>query len=202
MKDFSNVDIRPANKNDANSLAKFINIAGEGIPEYFWQMSATEEKSAIDIGIERASRDIGGFSYKNAHVAVLNNQVVGMILIYPLEQPSQADINELENLPAVIRPMVELEYMVANTYYINALAVSEHVRNEGIGSKLISCAELEAKKSGFKTMSIQVFSQNQKALNLYIRQGYSEIQRLPVLEHPCPPFYDEDIVLLTKTLNL
>lgn len=193
--------LRQARKEDASVLANLINIAGEGIPEYFWQMSACKNKSAMDIGVERASRDEGGFSYRNAVVASIGDRVAGMILMYPLSYPTESEIKQLEELPEVIRPMVKLEYMVPGTFYINALAVHEEWRNFGVGSELLAFAEARAKTTGFNVLSIQVFSQNIGAVSLYKRHGYVESGRLPVLSHPCPPFYNEDILLLTKRIN-
>lgn len=53
-------------------------------------------------------------------------------------------------------------------------------------------------QAGYNKMSVQVFSQNISAVRLYERLGYHEVARAPVREHPCQPYYDEDVILLLK----
>ena len=61
--------IRQAESSDAESLAKLINLAGEGIPKWLWTRACVEGQTPLEIGIERAKRKTGGFSYANALVA-------------------------------------------------------------------------------------------------------------------------------------
>ncbi|HEY9640852.1 MAG TPA: GNAT family N-acetyltransferase [Coleofasciculaceae cyanobacterium] len=56
--------------------------------------------------------------------------------------------------------------------YIFLLYVSPHHRHQGIGSALMSQAELWAKQRGDRQIGLQVFTHNQPALNLYQKLGY------------------------------
>jgi hypothetical protein len=62
--------LRPARKEDARALAQLIDIAGEGFGTYLWSQAAGPGESALDVGMRRAQRDEGGFSYRNAIVAL------------------------------------------------------------------------------------------------------------------------------------
>ena len=64
----------------------------------------------------------------------------------------------------------------------------------------MSRAETIARTAGYEAMSIQVYSQNTGAVKLYKKLGYQEIARAAVREHPCQPYYDEDVILLVKPL--
>ena len=44
------MNIRNATKEDAGALAYLINLAGEGIPEYFWKTMAAEGESPLVVG--------------------------------------------------------------------------------------------------------------------------------------------------------
>lgn len=71
----------------------------------------------------RAARESGGFSYRNAHVAERDGRVVAMLLGYRLPEPY--DAGDLEALPSVVRPLVELEALAPGSWYVNAVAALE-----------------------------------------------------------------------------
>ncbi|WP_375570836.1 GNAT family N-acetyltransferase [Ahrensia marina] len=190
--------IRPAEPSDAPTLAKLIDIAGEGIPRWLWSRSSSDRQDPLDVGAERAHRTEGGFSYRNALVAERDGRPIGMVLSYAIDT---APDDDPDDLPAPIAPFVELEAQSVGTWYVNALAVSAGWRGAGVGSALMQAAEDLALKAGYGSMSIQVYSQNAGAVQLYQRLGYRDHARARVREHPCQPYYDEDVLLLLKPLN-
>ncbi|GAB3019711.1 GNAT family N-acetyltransferase [Bowmanella dokdonensis] len=192
------VHIRPATRDDALDLAQLIDIAGEGIPSYLWQQSCAPEQTALERGCQRAARDEGAFSYRNARVAIVDEQMVGMVLDYPILEPTEQELEQVPTLPEVVRPFVELEYRAIGSWYINALAVYAPYRNLGIGKCLLKDAQQRAMEKGCDLLSIQVFSQNLAAVALYHKMGFRLARSRPVLLHPCPPFYDEDVWLMIK----
>lgn len=191
------ISVRDALPADAPFLAGMIDIAGEGIPTWLWSRIAEPGESALEVGARRARREHGGFSYTNAVVAEFGGKPAGMMLGYVIEVPSDADRAEIPDLPAAVRPFVELEHEAPGTFYVNALAVRAGLRGQGIGTQLLRAAEDRAAAAGARTMSIQVFSQNQDAVRLYERLGYRWIASRPVLDHPCQPYYDADVHLMT-----
>lgn len=189
--------LRKATADDAEDLAKLIDIAGEGIPSWLWQQSAGPGQSPLSVGFERARRENGGFSYRNAIVAQQGTTITGMILSYPIDLPPEDNPDEL---PAPIAPFVALERHSVGTWYVNALAVIPAFRGCGIGSKLLQAVENHAPAAGYNRLSIQVYAQNTGAVRLYQRLGFRETARTPVRDHPCPPHYTGDVILLMKSL--
>ncbi len=190
--------IRQAAPSDAKDLANLINLAGEGIPNWFWTRACAPGQAPLDVGIQRAQRESGGFSYTNALIAERGGKATGMVLSYALtEAPSE----DPETLPAPIAPFVALEKLSVDTWYINALAVFENGQNQGIGSTLLKAAENLARANGQTEMSIQVYSQNMGAVRLYQAHGYAQAAREPVRLHPCPPYYTGYVLLLKKPLE-
>lgn len=189
--------IRPAKADDAYNLAKLIDIAGEGIPNWLWSMSADESNTALDIGAGRAQRTSGGFSFTNAHLAEVNGAVGGMLLGYPIIDVPDDNSNDV---PPPIVPFVELEKHYTGTWYINALAVFAEARGNGVGTNLMKQVELKARAVGLSKMSIQVYAQNRGAVRLYKRLGYQFAASAPVQDHPCQPYYTGDVLLLTKEI--
>jgi ribosomal protein S18 acetylase RimI-like enzyme len=199
MTDQSNAFIRPATEADAANLAMLIDLAGEGIPNWLWSKACVEGKTPLEIGIERAKRPSGGFSFANALVAEEREGVAGMVLSYGItETPAECP----DDLPAPIAPFVALEKLSVNTWYINALAVFPAAQNKGIGKQLLSAAEGLAKDNGYQEMSIQVYGQNTGAVRLYSQFGYDLDASEPVRLHPCPPHYTGDVLLLKKRLSV
>lgn len=192
--------LRAATPRDARTLAKLIDIAGEGIPNWLWGQMAGDGQTPLDAGEARARRDSGGFSWKNAIVAEHDAEVAAMMLGYPIAEPTDEDRAGVRGLPEPVRPFVELEHQSAGTFYVNALAALPGRRGRGLGSALLCAAQDKARASGIGRMSIQVFDQNTGAVRLYERLGYTATDSRPVLAHPCQPYYDGRVLLLTKAI--
>ncbi len=197
MNIFAKPVIRQANAADAADLAKLIDIAGEGIPNWLWTRQCVEGQTPLEIGTERARRPAGGFSFTNALIAQDDRGTLGMVLSYAIES---APAENPDDLPAPIAPFVALEKRSVGTWYINALAVFAGNRNSGAGTQLLLAAEKLAMANGYSTMSIQVYGQNTGANRLYERLGYELTATEPVRLHPSPPYYSGDVLLLKKSL--
>lgn len=174
--------ISKATPEDAANLAYLINLAGEGIPEFLWSEMITGQETALEVGTQRAAREDGGFSYKNAKVVRLEQEVAGMIIAYQLDNPY--DPGDLNDYPAVVRPLIELEAKAPGSWYINALATMEQYRGLGIAKALILEAEKQAKDAQVKTMSLIVAAENQAAKQLYLDLGYQQKASLPAVNFP------------------
>ena len=190
---------RDARRDDARALAQLIEIAGEGIPTFLWSQQARDGQTPLDVGTERAAREDANFSYRNAVVAHLDGRIAGMLLAYRLPPPSAKERAELPQIPALLRPLVELEYQVPETFYVNALAVFAAYRGAGIGASLLTIAQARARASGCDRLSVQVFAENEGARRLYQRCGYSVVDRRPIIAHACYP-YSTEVLLLTRPL--
>ncbi|MFP4597447.1 MAG: GNAT family N-acetyltransferase [Persicimonas sp.] len=162
--------IRPATKRDAATLARLVDLAGEGLPSWLWARSAQDGEDAFEVGQRRAVREEGGFSYRNAHVIEVDGQVAGMLLGYRLPEPYE--VGDLSELPEVVRPLVELEAQAPGTWYVNAVAVFEAFRGRGLGTQLMDLAEQLARDSGADELSLIVAENNDGARRLYERLGY------------------------------
>lgn len=61
--------------------------------------------------------------------------------------------------------------------HLHHARVVEELRGKGIGAKLMREAENEARKRGFKEITLGVDEDNQQAIKLYERLGYKEFIR-------------------------
>jgi len=174
--------LRPGRKDDARALAQLIDIAGEGFGTYLWTQAAAPGESALDVGTRRAQLEEGGFSYRNAVVAEIGGKVAGLLLGYRLASPY--DRGDLAALPAMVRPLVELEARAPASWYVNALAAFPEYRNDGLGTRLLAEAERIARDARAPAISLIVADQNEGAKRLYLRSGYREMARRPLVPFP------------------
>lgn len=188
--------IRAAKPDDARDLARLIEIAGAGIPTWLWSGMAAPGESPLDVGERRARREEGGFSYRNAIVAVRSGAVIGMILAYRLPPLSE---DEIADAPDVLRPILELEAEVPDTWYINAFAIDEAERGHGTGSRLMDATVDAARSAGCSQASVQFFSENPRAGAFYRRHGFRQVAARRVVPHPAFK-YTGDTVLLVRDL--
>lgn len=193
-----NPSIRQAIRQDAYDLARLIDIAGEGIPAWLWARNCADRQTPLEFGAEKARMSLGGFSYLNAQVAMLQGEVAGMVLSYPIDSAPEDDP---ASLPEPIAPFVELEAQSVGTWYINALAVYPGKRGDGIGTALLKHVECLALVAGSHSVSIQVYGQNAGAVRLYQSLGYELVAKAAVQLHPCQPYYTGDVLLLIKDLT-
>jgi hypothetical protein len=85
---------------------------------------------AWSIGRERAARDVGSFSYRNAKILDRNGLPVAALIGYGIPNapdPVPADI------PAMFVPLQELENLAPATWYVNVLAVLPEFRGTSSG---------------------------------------------------------------------
>lgn len=162
---------RRAVPDDAPILAELVNYAGEGLPLHLWGGMAGDGESALDVGVARARRETGSFSYRNAIVIERDGEAAGCLIGYAIpEQPEPIP----PDFPALVRPLQELENLAPGTWYVNVLAVRPQHRGHGLGGKLLDLADAFGQDAGCRGMSVIVADRNADARRLYERCGYRE----------------------------
>jgi ribosomal protein S18 acetylase RimI-like enzyme len=188
---------RPATKADASALAVLVDIAGEGMPAYMWSTLAAPGQSVLEFGRERAQRDGGGFSWRNAVVAEVNGEVAASLVGYRLDDPY--DLGALADMPEIVQPLVKLEAKAPGSWYVNVLATFPEFRGRGIGAKLLEIAERNGSETGAPALSVIVASWNATAMRLYRRAGYAALASEPAIVFP-GSHREGDWVLMVKSL--
>lgn len=162
--------IRAATIADAEEMAVLIDYAGEGLPSHLWAGMAEGGETPGQVGIRRARRDEGSFSWRNAWIAEFDGSVAGMLTGYPIATPAPVE----PGTPSLFAALQELENAASGSWYVNVLACHPGFRNRGIGSALMRKAEELARDAGFGEISVIVFDTNASARRLYERHGYAE----------------------------
>lgn len=172
--------LRPATPADAAALAELANMAGEGMPLYLWAGMADHGQDPWEVGRQRAQRESGSFSYRNATMLEVNGDVVGCVIGYKL--PDVPEPIDYEQTPAIFVPVRELDSLVCGTWYVDQLATFPRYRGQGFGTKLLEFAEEVAAAAGCHGLSIIVSDGNIGARRLYERRGFLQIATRPMLK--------------------
>lgn len=160
--------IRRALASDVSALVDVIEMASEGPVTYVWAGMAEPGETPRDVGLRRAAREEGAFSYRNATVATGGGRVRGGIVGYAIGAPQ--DI--APDMPAMFVPLQQLENLVPGSWYVNVLAVMADCRGRGIGGRLLMEGDRLARESGCGQASIIVSNGNPGARRLYERHGF------------------------------
>ena len=171
--------VRQATPDDASPLVDLIDMAGEGLASYVWQGLAEPGETPRDVGLRRARRPIGAFSFANASVATLGGAVIGGLVGYRIDTEVQPIPDDL---PAMFVPLQELENLAPGSWYVNALAVLPGYRGRGVGSHLLREAERRAAETGATELSIIVSNANPGAERLYEATGYLLCAERPMIK--------------------
>lgn len=171
------LDWWPATAADAPALVDFVEMAGEGLPEIVWAGMASPGESPHDVGLRRAARGEGSFSWRNATLFGRGGRVEGGLVCY-LQPPEPVGIGP--DFPAAFVPLQELENLACGSWYVNLVGVYPKSRGQGIGAAMLAHAETVARVTGAKGTSLIVFSGNPGAHRLYLRSGYREVARRAV----------------------
>lgn len=164
---------------DADVLAELVNYAGEGLPLYLWERLASAGETAWDVGRARARREQGSFSYRNAVVAELGGEPAGALIGYEIpDRPEPID----PDMPAMFKPLQELENLAPSTWYVNVLAVRPPHRGKGLGGVLLARAQEIGRGLGKRGLSVIVSDGNLGARRLYQRVGYEQRSALPMVK--------------------
>ena len=169
---------RSATKEDAPALAELVNYAGDGLPLYGWRKYAGEGKDPWAVGRDRAVREEGSFSYRNATVIEYGGVCAGCLIGYAISNEPEQIIADT----AIFAPLQELENLAASTWYINILGVLPRFRNLGLGGKLLTLADNTAKETGLRGCSLVVADENRGARRLYERNGFRERARRKMIK--------------------
>lgn len=186
--------LRVASEADASELADLVNFAGEGLPLYIWQGIAKGGQDPWEVG---RARQVEKAREGQIVVVDLGDGAVASLTGYPIgSEPTPIG----DDVPALFRPLQELENKALESWYVNVLACYPEYRGQGLGSRLLDLAEQIAREEGLHRMSVIVADDNAGARRLYERHGYVEAATLPCVKDGWETD-TEHWVLLIKSLR-
>ena len=167
---------RRARPDDAQALVELVDFASEGLALYLWTKIAGPGGDPWAVGRERALRESGAFSYRNAVVLERHGRIAAGLIGYPLKDKPEPIA---DSMPPMFVPLQELENLAPGTWYVNVLAAYPDKRGQGLGTALLALADKLAADAERRGLSIIVSDANTGARQLYERTGYREVARRP-----------------------
>jgi len=168
-------NLRPATISDAHHIARLVDFAGDGLYYHHWRSIAFPGTDPWTVGYQQVQSQTGDMSYTDTTLANISGRVLAGMVTYPIVEPHVDD----ENLPALFKPIVELENLAVDTYYISVLAAYPEFRGLGIGGRLLELAE---RKSANQPLSLIVNDGNSGAYRLYERRGFRKHTSRPIIK--------------------
>ena len=119
------------------------------------------------------------FSHQFIHVATIDNDIAGIIIVLPPQHPREDDFVTMLPWTALFRLAVTgiaLAPLLRNkdktTPYIQNICVAERFQRQGIGQQLITYATQDAHTHGYQSIALDVSLDNPRAQKLYERLGF------------------------------
>ncbi len=129
----------------------------------------TAEKSTISIHAAKAAAALSALHQDSFPAFWKEKDIAEMLAIAGTEA-------SIAGTPQLAMGMI-MGRALGDQYEILTMAVSPEWRRRGIGRLLLGHAKTEAKKSGAKTMFLEVAEDNIAAARLYGQEGFTEISR-------------------------
>lgn len=175
MRSGNSAVVRPARREEAADLARLGDMAGHGLPSYFWRHTAEPGQDPMEIGIARAIRDDADFSWRNAAVAAVDGRVAAAVVSYAIGDEPEP----LDELGPIMRTLQSLENRALGSHYVNVLAVYPEFRRHGLGRALLEEAE---RRAGPRRLSLIVEDTNAVARRLYDSFGFRATAEVPMVK--------------------
>ncbi|MER2039266.1 MAG: GNAT family N-acetyltransferase [Solibacillus sp.] len=174
--------IRQAQITEASAIAPLIYDA---IGDIANNLTGEHELQKILASLEQLIKQTTNrHSYLNTYVAVQEEYVLGIVVLYDGKQGKVLD-RQLEAQLATKMIHVSLDIEAHDDeYYIDTVCVSEKARGRGIGTKLLQFAEQQGKELGYDKISLNVELEKVDARRLYERMGYVVTEPWTIIEEP------------------
>lgn len=188
-------DARPTS-DDGLACARYVDEAAEG---FFRFMLGPRSAEIIARAFVRPDHDL---SYQNATFAERESSVVGMVLGYTAEQHRRSSLGTLKEAAGrrnlrmrlvliLFGPLMRIIDSIADgDFYLQAIAIDEQLRGDGLGALLMDSFEQRARESGASRLALDVSAGNQGAIRFYERRGMTIESQWPKrLKIPALTFY-------------
>ena len=169
------LQIRPAELDDAPFMAPLVNAADGGLPLQIWTSLAFPGADPWEVGIRRIQSDDTPVSWRMAWIAEVGGVPAGVLIVHQLsETPEELEATIMSPLWV---PIVELELLASDSAYIKTLSVTEAMRGQGVGTRLLAFAERFRGPEGTRVI---VADHDERYRRFFEHNGYSELSRRPM----------------------
>ena len=186
----AHLTIRGAVPEDANQLLELIEIASGGFVASLFAKTVPTGMSVDDYIIARMGIPDTGLSYAKLWVCEIGGSIAGFIAL----DQTPAEVEPIDpEMPAMFRPLTELENQAPGCCLINLLATFPEFRGQKAGLALMEFAEARRGKNG---LCLTVGDTNVAAQEFYRHLGYHITARRPVVREDWDAPYSEWLLMV------
>lgn len=181
------ITFREGTREDSDQIAELDNIASEGALDFLFH-DLVPGMTPVQLVAHGLRNDSYPHTYKNAIIAEHDKSVIGFSLSYPSKYHAITD--ELRNFLPADRLQHFKDFFssrIEDSYFLDALCVGKKFRNIGIGTELTIRTKQKAQKAGFRTLSLIVFADNERARRLYGKAGFATVKHIDLKPHTLIP---------------
>ena len=177
----SGLVVRKATATDSDALAVLADIAG-GETLAFIARGIDPTADARAIYRKMIASETGLFSHRNCLAAESNGKVIGLANAFP------ARIIDNDRSMTLTAREQHLEARTrlndSRSYLLNNIAVNPAWRRKGVGVRLVEAVIAEAKRQGFRSVTLHVWADNTRAIAFYRVLGFRSVRRANIPWHP------------------
>ena len=174
-----------ATRDDGRLFARYLDEAAEGF--FRFMLGRRMEEILAKAFVDR-DHDL---SYQNVTFAERDGAVVGMVSGYTAERHRRASDRPLREaagrlnptfvvVSTLFAPLLRIIDTVADgDFYLQAIAVDEGVRGQGVGTALMDFIEAHARVTGSRRLSLDVAAGNECARKIYANRGMTVESQWP-----------------------
>ena len=181
------VTLRGANPtfDEGLAFARYLDEAAEGFFRFMLGRRSTE------IVAKAFALPDHGLSHQYATFAEREGDIVGMVSGYTAEQHRRSSREPLKQaagrwnlrmriILVMFAPLMRIIDSIADDdFYLQAVAVDNKFRGEGLGSILVDSLEKQARASGAARLALDVSAKNEGARRFYDRRGFAVESQWP-----------------------
>ncbi len=182
--------LQPAATDDAELAAQLIYATMGSMADYL--LGGDDASQAHRMIALLFRRPKNRYSYQYADLALVDGEVVGLLLSYPgtmmkaLHFPMVKNLFAVNGFRAALRffyrslPLMTVKEVEADEYFINNVAVFPQFQGHGVGKLLMELAEQKARASGLQKCALTVDIENERAVGLYKHLGYQVMDTVKI----------------------
>lgn len=182
--------IQPATPDMAPVASELIYLTMGKMADYLFGADSAQQAREMLQRLFRVKSN--RFSYQFTQVATLSGEVTGLAVAYSgrvmkaLELPMAWHLLRAGGIVGFARfirralPMFSVKETENDQYFISNIAVLPAHQRQGIGQQLLAQAEQTARAQGFNQIALTVDVENEHALSLYLRTGFSVMNTVEI----------------------
>jgi len=185
MKINSKLVIRSATVDDIDFLIPLVGESSGGVWPAIWNTIKPDSDTVLEFATKYMSDATKKLSIGNTFIGEQGGESVAALIIYNESKGSEEETEDYgvsAQLTKALSPYTELSDL--DSLFISELCTTPAARGKGIGPKMLEYSKKMAIKSGYKSVTLRVYSQNKLAIKLYARFGFVIIDQRSVLPYP------------------